>query len=145
MRIENLENLDVAFIRRVGPFGPENHKVMSDLLEWSRANGRLGNGVVFGIARDVSHNPEQSIYDACITVETGFEPDEKVSKGVIAGGSYAVFKTAHTSKAVEQFWQSLFDVLQEEGLVLDESRPVLERYSSEMVKNGMCEFCVPVC
>jgi DNA gyrase inhibitor GyrI len=50
-----------------------------------------------------------------------------------AGGKYAVFPVAHTIEAVQKAWSEIFFQLPIQSHHFDLSRPILERYSSEMI------------
>jgi len=70
--------------------------------------------------------------------------DDYISEGSILGGKYVVFKIRHTAEEVQKAWLSIFPELLKQGYQLDETRPILERYKAQMVKNHYCEICVPI-
>ncbi|MCM3217889.1 GyrI-like domain-containing protein [Niallia taxi] len=70
--------------------------------------------------------------------------DKEVKLRGMSGGKYAVFKITHTAEAVQRAWDEVFLVLDAFGFKLDKTRPVLERYSMELVERHYCELCVPV-
>lgn len=41
MNLELIENLNVAYIRRIGPYGSDNYAVMDSLKKWAEITGRL--------------------------------------------------------------------------------------------------------
>jgi DNA gyrase inhibitor GyrI len=50
----------------------------------------------------------------------------------------------HTAAALQKAWQDIFPALAGQGVQIDTSRPVLERYIPRMVNAHICEICVPV-
>lgn len=92
VRIERVEPLRVAFVRHVGPYGGVN-------VAWERLcmqlgkDGRLGPGTQFiGICYDDPEvtPPEKIRYDACVTVDRNFTPENDIGVQTVGGGEYAV-------------------------------------------------------
>jgi DNA gyrase inhibitor GyrI len=146
--IENIPSYRIAFIRKVGPYGTGNIQTMEKLKNWANSNKLLNNqSIIFGIAQDNPEEtrPEDCRYDACIVVSNEFcINDDLVKQGNIIGGKYAIFKISHTAEAVKKAWTEIFPALTNQGYQYDETKPILERYSSEMVNNNYCEICVPI-
>ena len=146
MNLELIENLNVAYIRRIGPYGSDNYAVMDSLKKWAEITGRLEGGVIYAIAYDdPDGNPQHCRFDACLVVEPDFVPEEPVQKGVIQGGMHAIFEVRHSAYAMELFWSHLYENMEKARIKIDETRPVMERYRKELMERGCCEFCVPVC
>ncbi|MFF1903811.1 GyrI-like domain-containing protein [Kitasatospora sp. NPDC058218] len=146
--VEEIPEFRIAYMRRVGPYGPENIAQMERLKQWAVANDLLrADSVVMGIARDdPARTPPQSCrYDVCLVVpdDTGAR-DGEVEDGRLVGGRYAVRTVAHTAEGLSRAWAVLFRELTDAGFGLDVARPVLERYRPEMVAAHLCEICVPV-
>ena len=146
--IENIPSYRIAFIRRVGPYGSDNIKIMEQLKSWASANGLLDDdSIILGIAQDTPEEvkPENCRYDTCIVISTDFlVNDNNINQGNILGGKYAVFKIEHTVQAVQKAWTEIFAEILKQGFQLDEKRPIIERYKAIMVKDGYCEICVPI-
>lgn len=118
---------------------------MESLKEWARKNKLLESSTIYGIAHDGPEiSPENCQYDVCLVTETDWRNGNTVQSGYISGGKYAVFTVSHTAQAVQEFWQNIFAELQQNNLLFDSARPILERYKYDMVKSGECEFCVPI-
>ncbi|WP_327682296.1 AraC family transcriptional regulator [Kitasatospora sp. NBC_00458] len=147
--VEELPEFRIAYLRRTGPYGPENGAQMERLKKWAAENGLLRpDSAVLGIARDdpALTRPEDCRYDTCLVVPpqgTGIR-DPEVAEGRLAGGRYAVLTVDHTAEGVSRAWAGLFDALADAGFGLDAARPVLERYRPPMVAARLCEICVPV-
>lgn len=70
--------------------------------------------------------------------------DTAVTELSLPGGKYAVFSIPHTAEAVQKAWNDIFPQLAVDGLTLDPSRPILERYVPAMLQKHLCEICAPV-
>lgn len=143
--IEQLPVQPMVYMRRTGAYGSENYKLMSSLKEWADRKGLFNNSVIYGIAQDNENTPpEKCRYDVCLVAAVDCPVDEFVQRGEIPSGKYAVFTIPHTAEAVQEFWGSVVQMLQEEGLRFDATKPILERYKYRLVEDGKCEFCVPI-
>lgn len=49
-KVETLPNYRIAYIRRVGPYGPDNIEVMEGLKQWARNRNLLESAILFAIA-----------------------------------------------------------------------------------------------
>ncbi len=146
MKLETMPSYRVAYIRRVGPYGADNGQTMEALKRWATERNLLNDqSVILGVAHDgpAVTPPERCRYDACIVVAEGYSI-EGCAEGRIASGSYAVFTVKHTAEAVQKAWLDIYPELIRHAHAPDASRPVLERYATHMVKNHLCEICVPV-
>lgn len=142
--VQQLPAQPVVYKSRTGPFGSENYKLMEEMKEWAEQRGLLQNGTLYGIAHGNERTPPQECrYDVCLVVEN-CPTDSSVQQGVIPGGQYAVFTVAHTAQAIQAFWASVLQMLQQKGLHLNSAKPILERYQYALIQEGKCEFCVPL-
>jgi len=145
--IENMRQVKIAYIRRVGAYGIGNAHTMKALKEWASKHGLMDDSaVIFGIAWDdpMATPPENCRYDACIAVSDAYTADGGIDIGAIGGGSYAVFKIKHTTEAMQRAWGEIFPELAKNQRNFDPSRPILERYAVDLLNDGFCEICVPV-
>jgi len=135
----------IAYIRQSGSYGQDNVQIME---KWAMSNGLINEqSIILGIAHDNPKivEPENCRYDICLVISNDYcISDDYISDGSILGGKYAVFKIRHTAEEVQKAWLAIFPELFKKGHQLDESRPILERYKTEMVKNHFCEICVPI-
>ena len=121
MRIEEINGDEVIYMRRTGQYGEENYELMCKMKAWSNERGLLtDDAVLFGIALDNPQftKPSECRYDVCLL--------------------------ASTKDAVTDFWKSFPTEMANNGMKIDFSRPIMERYSVKMVSNGFCEMCVPI-
>jgi len=143
--IEQLPNQPIVYMRRTGAYGSENYKLMETLKEWANQKGLLKDSIIYGIAHDNENTlPEKCRYDVCLVVAIDCPVDESIKRGEIPDGKYAVFTIPHTAEAVQKFWASVIQEIQEKGLQFDMTKPILERYKYRLVEDGKCEFCVPI-
>jgi AraC family transcriptional regulator len=92
VKIERLEPLYVAFVRHVGPYHQVGQAWEKICMELGR-EGRLGAGARFvGVCYDDPEvtAPEKIRYDACVTVDSDFQPRNDVGVQTLGGGEYAV-------------------------------------------------------
>ncbi|MFE6866158.1 GyrI-like domain-containing protein [Kitasatospora sp. NPDC057692] len=153
----------IACLRRTGPYGEANGIQMERLKSWAAAHDLLrADSAVLGIARDdpARTPPHACRYDTCLVLPKDTEdtedtgdlgdlgdgdgPGSEVRVDRLAGGLHAVLTVAHTAEGLAQAWARLFDRLAAQGLVFDDTRPVVERYRPDLLARHLCEICVPV-
>jgi DNA gyrase inhibitor GyrI len=144
--IESLPKARIAYVRQVGPYGPGNIQAMEKLKQWAGEKQLLTeSAVLYGIPQDHPDTtpPEHCRYDACIVIADGYPVDSLISESEFAGGEYAVCRIRHTAEEVQKAWAEIMPAIQTAGYRID-NKPVIERYTGEMILNHMCEICVPV-
>ena len=148
IEIENIPFCRIACIRQIGPYGQNNEQIMEKLKKWAKSNGLLNEqSIILGIAHDNPElvEPRNCRYDTCLVISNDYcIHDDHIGEGSILGGKYSVFKIKHTAEAVQKAWLAIFPELFKQCYQLDETRPILERYRAELVKNHYCEICVPI-
>ncbi|MGL4336600.1 MAG: AraC family transcriptional regulator [Turicibacter sp.] len=146
LKIENLSKCRIAYIREVGPYGPNNIHTMQKLKDWAKERNLLDEtAIIFGIPQDNPETtaPQNCRYDACLVISNDFLIDDSISEGKFPGGKHAIFKIKHTAQAIQKAWSDIFPALHSEGYHID-AKPIFERYTSEMIQNHYCEICVPI-
>ena len=137
-QIEHMTAGRAMSMRHTGPYGPGNHALMKTFKEWVRANGLFtDSAVILGISQDDPRTtpPERCRYDVCILVsDDHLQTDTTVTELLLSGGKYAVFSIPRTAEAVQKAWNDIFPQLAADGLTLDPSRPILERYVPAMLQ-----------
>ncbi|WP_078434033.1 AraC family transcriptional regulator [Metabacillus halosaccharovorans] len=144
-KTETIPNYRVAYVRRVGPYGPENIKVMEKLKRWAGENELLESAILFGIPQDnpETTQPENCRFDACIVISENYEIDETISENEISGGKYLVYQVNHTAVAIQKAYENIFLAIQNNEFEID-NKPIMERYIGDINTNPYCEICVPV-
>lgn len=146
LQIEDMQEQDIIYARRTGPYGIENHKLMEIFKSWVREHGLLTDeAIILGIALDDPSMiiPENCRYDVCL-IGSLKKKDAWVSERKLSRGKYAVLEMPHTVEMLGIAWQKGFAYVMKQGLALDSSRPVIERYVKKKVNVGLCEFCIPI-
>ncbi|WP_010276125.1 AraC family transcriptional regulator [Paenibacillus senegalensis] len=146
--VETIPNYRIAYVRQTGPYGPANTQAMEKLKRWARDKKLLAqSSVILGIPQDNPETtpPEQCRYDACVVIPKDYliATDDSINEGELSGGTYAVFQINHTAEDIQNAWPGIFSELQKKRYQIDD-RPILERYSEEMINSHLCEICVPV-
>ncbi|SHF27514.1 DNA gyrase inhibitor GyrI [Seinonella peptonophila] len=144
--VETLPKYRIAFVRQWGPYGSANKKAMEKLKKWAKEEDLLESStIIFGIPQD---NPEITLpencrYDACIVIAKDYHLDGSVLEGELAGGEYLIYKVKHTGEDIQNAWANIFSFIHNKGFEI-EHKPILERYTGDMVSKGYCELCIPV-
>lgn len=143
LKIEEFKDITIAYVRRTGKYGSENKILMENFKEYLRKENLLDqNSIILGIALD---NPaitdkNKLRYDVGLIVNGN--PDIALDIRKIPDGIYAVFELPHTEQDVTAFWSNIQQLVS--GLSVDETKPVIERYSADKVAKHICEFCIPL-
>ena len=146
MKIDTVPKYRIVYVRQVGPYGLANKQAMEKLKEWALEKNLLTeSAIIFGIPQDHPETtlPENCRYDACIVISNDYRVDGSVCQGELSGGEYVIFKVKHTTEAIEKACTEIFPMIQNSCYQID-NKPIIERYTGEMIKNHYCEICVPV-
>ncbi|WP_226526913.1 AraC family transcriptional regulator [Metabacillus niabensis] len=144
-KTETIPNYRVAYVRRVGPYGPENIKVMEELKKWAREKDLLKTAILFGIPQDnpETMQPENCKFDACIVISENYEIDGTISVKEISGGNYLVYEVKHTAVDIQKAYENILLAIQNNEFEMD-NKPIIERYTGDINTNPTCEICVPM-
>lgn len=144
MEIKELNDKSVYYMRRTGEYGIENYLLMEQMKQWcAKHMSTMDNAVLYGIAQD---NPSvtpsaECRYDVCLEADNQVTGDANLPTQTISGGKYAIYEIPHTSEAVYAVYN---EILRQPDIVLDFSRPIIERYDKQKINIGLCEILVPV-
>ena len=146
MKLIELPALPIAFLRRTGPYGPENRALVERLKRLARDADLLDAGsVIFCAAWDdpACTPPEACRYDACLVLRLAARlPDTR--SGYLPDGRYVCFTVPHTPEALSEIYGTAVRTVGCCRLSADPSRPMLEAYPLSLVQRGRCQFYVPV-
>ncbi|CAM4018686.1 GyrI-like domain-containing protein [Catellicoccus marimammalium] len=144
MKIEEFKDIKIAYMRRIGEYGLENKSLMEKFkLHLEHQELLDERTIILGIALD---NPlyvskENQRYDVGMIIS-----DENIDYNLpirnIDNGQYAVFEVEHDEKAISEFWENIQTLTAD--LVLDDSKPIIERYTFPKIASNLCEFCIPL-
>lgn len=146
IKVETLPTCRIAYVRQIGPYGPANIEAMEKLKKWAEEKSLLTeSAVIFGIPLDNPKTtlPENCRYDASIVISKDYQHDGSISEGKLSGGNYVIYKIKHTAEDIQQAWTEIFPYMQNSGYQIAD-KPILERYTGDMIYNDYCELCVPV-
>ena len=152
VRFAELPPVRVAYLRKIGPYGPAAGKFLREVFDpWRLAQG-LERQPWYGIPRDDPSitAPEQCRFDCCVEVPDGFVATGQATLTTLPGGRYALAPFKGTSAMIVDAWTEMFrDWLPASGLQCD-ARPFFDYFSPDSHldrKTGIfnCELCIPVC
>ncbi|MGE7766583.1 AraC family transcriptional regulator [Peribacillus sp. NPDC096540] len=145
INVEILPNYRIAYVRQVGPYSPNNGQAMEKLKKWAEENNLLESAIILGIPQDNPETtlPENCRYDACIVISKDYQIDDSICESELSGGEYFIRKVKHTAEDIQKAWAEIFSSFQNSGYQID-NKPILERYTGDMINNEYCEICVPV-
>jgi DNA gyrase inhibitor GyrI len=144
-KVETLPNYRIAYIRRVGPYGNGNFEVMGKLKKWAKERNLLKSAILFAIPQDNPETtlPENCRFDACIVISKDYQMDDSIYEGELSGGKYLIYEVKHTAEDIQKAYADIFPSLQSNGYQID-NKPILEKYTGDMINNPYCEICVPI-
>jgi AraC family transcriptional regulator len=150
--VKNLPPYHVAYLRNVGPYGPDGGipQLWQKLARWASARDLwTPERICIGMALDdpMVTAPAKCRYDAAIVVPAGFKADGGVNLADIPGGKHAIAEFSGSSQRIGAAWSELFGKwLPESGYQPD--NVCFELYRGEAwdgkTDQFRCELCVPV-
>lgn len=145
-RVETIPNYRIAYMRRVGPYGTENGVVMENLKKWAMEKELLKSTILFAIPQDNPETtpPENCRFDACIVISEDYQLDPYIHEAELIGGTYFIYVIEHTAEAIQKAYTNIFQVLQSHGYQIDFNKPIMERYTGNVLDNPYCDICVPI-
>ena len=139
MKIETFQSITIAYMRRTGAYGPENRQLMEKLKAFLAQHDLLKSTILGIPLDDPTITPaEQLRYDVGLIVPV--HAVIPLPTRSIDDGTYAVFEVQHTQQGVSSFWQNIGQLT----LSIDNTKPIIERYSSHKIVEHLCEFCIPI-
>lgn len=139
MKIETFQGITIAYMRRIGAYGPENRQLMEKLKAFLAQHDLLKSTILGIPLDDPTITPaEQLRYDVGLIVPAN--ATIPLPARSIDDGTYAVFEVQHTQQGVSSFWQNIGQLT----LSIDNTKPIIERYSSHKIVEHLCEFCIPI-
>ena len=143
LKIEEFKDITIAYMRRTGNYGSENKILMEKFKTYLKEKNLLNkNSIILGIALDnpTNTNKDKLRYDVGLIVSG--EQNIALNMRKIPNGKYAIFEIPHTEQSVTAFWSNIQQSV--DDLSIDETKPIIERYSADKVEKHLCEFCIPL-
>jgi AraC family transcriptional regulator len=146
--IEDLPAYHVAYMRLVGPYGPETIPALWErFIKWMQGRGLLTPDCLrLGVAHDSPRliAPEQCRYDACLVVPGDFVGDESVSMADLPGRKVGMTEFVGTAGEVRSAGDALWGWLVRSGG--KPGSPFLEIYCGDPAGAGRpgafkCQLC----
>jgi len=148
--IEKFNDIPVAYIRKMGPYGAETcGAAFAELSAWAGPKGLLATEKLYGVYWDNPEvtAPEKCRVDACVSIPDQTPTSAPVSTQTIGGGTYAICHFEMEGNDFHQAWEESYKWLVDSEYEFDE-KPCLERYhcSPEHHPEGKWVFdiCLPV-
>ncbi|MCH6255897.1 AraC family transcriptional regulator [Puniceicoccaceae bacterium K14] len=147
--IENISSYRIAYMRQIGPYGPNNIQLMQRFKKWAITRDLLDEkSIILGIAHDnPSVTPANNCrYDCGIVLTDTYELEKEMNETRLSGGKYAVFSVDYSIEAIRTAWDEILSIwLPQSGYQLD-SKPLFERYSDSSIgiQPDVCEICIPL-
>ena len=139
MKIETFQSITIAYMRRTGAYGPENRQLMENLKAFLAQHDLLKSTILGIPLDDPTITPAEKLrYDIGLIVPANATIPLPTRN--IDDGTYAVFEVQHTQQGVSSFWQNIGQLT----LSIDNTKPIIERYSSQKIVEHLCEFCIPI-
>lgn len=143
MKIEQFNNITIAYMRHIGEYGPKNKEFMETFKQFLNDQNLFNDqSVILGIALDNPTTiPANALrYDVGIIIEKDKPDNLNIRK--IDDGKYAIFEVTHTAQEVQAFWHNIAHLTA--NLSIDYDKPIIERYAVEKINQHLCEFCIPL-
>lgn len=146
--IKYIPECRIIYMRAVGPYGIDNALLMDRFKKWAEGEKLLDeNSVLLGIAQD---NPQEvkaaeCRYDACLVVnEETRHINDSINETVLESGTYLVLTIPHTAEAIQMAYGNLNEIVKQQEVSIDISKPIIERYDMKLITIHLCEICIPV-
>jgi AraC family transcriptional regulator len=152
VRIENLPDLHVAYIRSMGPYNYKTiEPVFRQLLQWAYPRGmNENNSMALGVVRSnpVITPEDKLIYDACVTVPESIKADRWVDIQVLPGGKFAIYHCEIEIDHDEEAWLSFVLNWLASSDYQPDDHPQYEIYYNDPethpLKHQILDLCLPI-
>ena len=150
VEVKELPEMRLAYMRRLGAYGPEVGEVWDRFRRWALPRGLLRpDAVTLGVCHDNPEvtAPEHCRYDVGLVVDEDFRPDEHVNVQTVPGGSYAIYPFEGRAEEVGKAWHDLFAQWLPDSGYQPDDRPCFERcFETETADAEIfrMQICIPV-
>ena len=145
VRIETLDDIEVARIRHVGPYD-EVGPCFERLLEWAATIGARA-GRVLSLSYDDPEDvaPQSLRSDACVELHTDASPPPGISLDRLGGGRYAVYTHRGPYDGIAEAYRRLFGLwLPQSGEEMDD-RPCMEICRNSPLDTAPAQLLTDLC
>jgi DNA gyrase inhibitor len=139
-KVETLPDYRIAYMRRVGQYGPTNIEVMEKLKKWANEKNLLESAILLAIPQDNPETtyPDNCRFDACIVISKDYQMDDSIYESELSGGKYLIYKVKHTAEDIQRAYAGIFPSLQSNGYQID-NKPIMERYTGDIINSTFAE------
>lgn len=145
IRIETIDEIEVARVRHVGPYNQVG-QCFERLFEWAvSVGGRPGR--VFSLSYDDPDTvaPESLRSDACLELRTDVPPPPDITVDTLAAGRYAIYTHRGPYDGILEAYRRLFSLwLPQSGEEVDD-RPCMEIYRNSPLDTPPAELLTDLC
>jgi AraC family transcriptional regulator len=145
-----LPSVRIAYLRKLGPYGPELGQFWNTTFRpWLAAHGLLGEPC-YGIALDDPDRtaPADCRYDAAVALPEGVAAPADAQVAMLPGGTHAVARYTGTAADIGAAWDWLLGQWLPASGHRPDARPCLEIYPRNWAVGAdgafSCELAVPV-
>jgi len=152
IEIKQLPNMNVAYVRHIGPYkGNEElfRGLWNKIMTWAGPRGLMAQPDFKSLAiyhDDPQITEEQKLRTSiCVTVPEDTKVDGEIGKMLVQGGQYVVARFEVQTHQFEEAWQWLFAKWFPESGYQPDDKPCFEMYTEEPKGNiYKVDICVPV-
>lgn len=137
-RIVGLNEVNVAFIRHVGPYELVDLAMFEELAAWHAREGLGARPVFLGIGHDAPTTTaaDRLRFDAAVLVPGPINPSGRIAHQVLAGGAFALTSHVGPLPSVTEAHRTVFGRLLEMPDIRIIGLPVVEVYHTTRVNTG---------
>ncbi len=151
IRIETLPPREVAYARRIGPYGEAARQAWDLLCSWAGPRDLLSeDGVFLSVSHDDPGVTEQARlrYDACLVVPEQVQAQGSIGRRRIPGGKYAIARYQGPVDQIGRAWAALFRQWLPDSGYRPGDHPGYELYvqapSQEPPHETVADCCLPI-
>ncbi len=147
--LKQLPDQQVAYLRRIGPYGPEIGPLFERLCGWAGPRGLLADPEAGPLAiywdNPEMTDPHKCRSDACVVVPEGTEVEGEIGLQRIPGGLCALYRSELKPDAFPQAWEELLAGWLPDSGYQPDDRPCYEIYRDTPDNHPDGKFVVDLC
>lgn len=145
IRIETIDEIEVARVRHIGPYN-EVGRCFERLFEWATSvGGRPGRVLSLSYDDPDTIAPESLRSDACLEIRTDVPPPPDITVDTLAGGRFAIYTHRGPYDGIPEAYRRLFSLwLPQSGEEADD-RPCMEIYRNTPLDTPPAELLTDLC
>jgi len=152
VRIENLPEFNLAYIRHIGPYAGDSQlfeRLFTKLFSWAGPRGliRFPETKTICINHDNPEitEPEKLRTSCCITVPTDTKTDGEIGNMTLPAGKYAIAHFEITNDQFGEAWNMIYGSWLPQSGYIPDDRPCFEMYLNDKNQHPEGKFIVDIC